>query len=244
MMTNEATTTESSKQQQQQQHPQLQPASTFLPAPAPPVITAETLQYRLDTGNIGKHGGQRGSLTRCAQKYGTLQFHLLSGHPDAEDIEASKQDLVRELELFELEMNKLILYQHQLERQLRTNEEEQRRREGEIASLTQQVRDSTRQARVARETQACFAEYESLARIVNENHPTSVDELQYEIDATRGEVAELEAETNAKDKILKVREAQYQLLLQYMMDLKRSVDDDANDDQSPMEVEDNLYGDL
>ena len=44
--------------------------------PFPPPIISETLQYRLATGNIGKNGGQRGSLTRCAQKFGTLQQRL------------------------------------------------------------------------------------------------------------------------------------------------------------------------
>jgi hypothetical protein len=214
----------------------------------PPPITPETLQYRLDTGNIGKQGGQRSSLTRCAQKFGTLQYHLLASNPDAEAIETSKVDLVRELELFELEMNKLLLWQQQLERQVRTNQEEQWNREKELASLSQQVGESCRQARRARETQRCFAEYEALAKLINDNHPTAIDELQHQIDAMKGELAEVEAETRTKDKVLKVREAQYQLLIQFMMDLKRSADDDLIDEESgkpaPMEVEDNLYGDL
>jgi chromosome segregation ATPase len=216
--------------------------------PFPPPITTETLQYRLDTGNIGKQGGQRSSLTRCAQKFGTLQFHLLTSNPDAEVIESSKGDLVRELELFELEMSKLILWQQQLERQVRVNKDEQQKREQELASLSQQVGQSSRQARMALDTQRCFAEYEALAKLINDSHPTSTDELQHQIDEMKAEVATVEAETNAKNKVLKVREAQYQLLIQYMMDLKRSVDDDAIGEASgkpaPMELEDNLYGDL
>ncbi len=157
-------------------------------------------------------------------------------------------DLVREVELFELEMKKLILWQQQLERQVRRNEEEQRKREKELASLLQQVGESSHQARRARETQRCFAEYEALAKLINDNHPRAIVELQHHIDAMKGELAKVEAETNTKNKILKVREAQYQLLIQFMMDLKRSADDDLIDAESgkpaPMEVEDNLYGDL
>lgn len=212
--------------------------------PFPPPITTVTLQYRLDTGNIGKQGGQRSSLTRCAQKFGTLQFHLLTSNPDAVAIENSKVDLVRELELFELEMNKLILWQQQLERQVRTNQEVQQKRERELASLSQQVGESSRQARMALQTQRCFAEYEALAKLINNNHPTSIDQLQHQIDEMKADMAAVEAETNDKDKILKVREAQYQLLIQFMMDLKRSVDEDSIDEASgkpaPMEVEDNL----
>lgn len=216
--------------------------------PSPPLITAETLQYRLETGNIGKLGGQRSSLTRCAQKYGAFQVRLLAEHPDAEAIETSKQDLVRELELFELEMRKLILWQQQLERQVKRNQEQQQKRELEITMLSKQVKESSNQSKMAREIQGCFAEYEILAKLINDNHPTPIDDLQQQIDGMRSDVNEVGEETNTKDKILKVREAQYQLLIQYMIDMKRSVEEETNDDQlekpAPMEIQDSLYGDL
>ena len=54
------------------------PAGDDQPQPFPPPLVPDTLQYRLDVGNIGKMGGQRGSLTRCAQKFGTFQSKLVS----------------------------------------------------------------------------------------------------------------------------------------------------------------------
>ena len=70
-----------------------------------PPLVAETLQYRLDTGIISKNGGQRGSLTRCAQKYGIFLSKLQTNAPDAEEIEAAKGELVQDLRLYQLEIN-------------------------------------------------------------------------------------------------------------------------------------------
>jgi len=225
-----------------------------------PLITTETLQYRLDTQNFGKSGGQRSSLTRCAQKYGTFRAELSSATPDAELIEKSKNDLVREVELFDLEITKLILWQQNLERQARHNEVIAAERKQTIEAMQQQVDESRALANRSLEQRSCLSEYESLSRVINENHPTSSAELQKEIDQIREEISNLEEASAKKDEIIKVREAQYQLLIQYMMDLKHSLEDDkeeltdqgghgkkqGNDNGNkpqPMEI-DNLYGDL
>lgn len=92
-------------------------------------------------------------------------------------------------------------------------------------------------------------EYESLAKMINDNHPISTTELQKQIDIIQSEISMLEDETIAKDNMLRVREAQFQLLIQYMLDMKQSLkedddeDADADDMVKPMEVDD-LYGDL
>jgi len=229
-----------------------------------PLITAETLQYRLDTHNFGKSGGQRSSLTRCAEKYGSFRSELSSKTPDAEVIEKSKICLVREVELFDLEMTKLILWQHNLERQANRNQVAEAKREREIEDIQLQVRDCRALANRSMERRNCLSEYESLANVINENHPASSTELQQQIDEIQSEISTLEEESASKDEILKVREAQYQLLIQYMLDLKQSLkeDDEQNEHEhedekgvdgeitgnnnnkpQPME-EDDLYGDL
>jgi hypothetical protein len=220
----------------------------------PPPITTETLQYRLDTGNIGKAGGQRSSLTRCAQKYGGFRSMLLSEEPDAEAIETSKQGLLRELGLFELELTKLILYQQSLERQVKRNQEMQANREQELHQFKAGVAESSARANKSKETENCKIEYEALARLINEKHPTSREELQKQIDEMKDETKQLDKEIVEKDQVLKVREAQYQLLLQYMLDLKRSLKEDEEDENDgearkgdkpvPMDVDDSLYADL
>ena len=240
-----------------------------------PFITTETLQYRLDTQNFGKSGGQRGSLTRCAQKYGSYQTELLlSGSTpdngdDAENdntttnnIEKTKLDLIREVELFDLEMTKLILWSNNLETQIKRNDVIQTQRGKELIDIKEQVKESGIHATISSERRNCTMEYNSLAKIINDNHPISSIELKKQIDEIKLEISLLEDETVTKDKTLKVREAQYQLLIQYMLDLKQSLkeddendnDDDDDDDDGkiignnkpePMEVEeDDLYGDL
>ena len=219
-----------------------------------PLITTETLQYRLDTNNSGKSGGQRSSLTRCAQKFGTFRAELSSATPDAEVIEDSKNDLVREVELFDLELTKLILWQHNLVRQTKRNQIAEAEREREIEVLKQQVRESRVLAHASVERKNCLSEYESLARVINDNHPTSSSELRKQTVEIRSEISGLEEARAKKDEILGVREAQYQLLMQYMADLKQSLREDGNDDgkttghdednkPQPMEC-DNLYADL
>mmetsp|Transcript_12143 Transcript_12143/g.28813 ORF Transcript_12143/g.28813 Transcript_12143/m.28813 type:complete len:233 (-) Transcript_12143:1451-2149(-) len=225
-----------------------------------PLITTETLQYRLDTQNFGKSGGQRSSLTRCAQKYGTFRAELSSKTPDAEVIEKCKNDLVREVELFGLEISKLILWQHNLERKASLNEMAEAERERKITQMKQKVDDSRELANKSLEQQNCLAEYESLAKVINENHPTSSIELQKQIDEIQTEISNLEDASAKTDEIINVREVQYQLLIQYMMDLKQALKEDQSKPDSqegdegskgenlddvpqPMDI-DNLYGDL
>jgi hypothetical protein len=241
-----------------------------------PLITTETLQYRLDTQNFGKSGGQRSSLTRCAQKYGAFRAELLSSSntktPTPDDnndntnaevnIEKSKNDVVREVELFDLDITKLILWQRNLERQAKRNEVIEVERKDKIEAMQQQVRESKIIANRSLEQKNCLSEYESLSRVINENHPTSSTELQKEIDEILTEISTLEEASAKKDEIIKVREAQYHLLIQYMMDLKQSLKEDDEEDGNvqgdhgknprnnnhvekpqPMEI-DNLYGDL
>ena len=225
-----------------------------------PLITTETLQYRLDTQNFGKSGGQRSSLTRCAQKYGAFRAELSSKTPDAEVIEKSKNDLVREVELFDLEISKLILWQQNLERQVKLNGVAEAERKQKIADMEQKVDASRTLANKSLEQRNCLAEYESLAKVINENHPTSSMELQKQIDEIRAEISQLENESAKKDEIIKVREIQYQLLIQYIMDLKQSLKEDQEGlntqgedgknagkkfDDKPQAMDiDNLYGDL
>ena len=87
--------------------------------------------------------------------------------------------------------------------------------------------------------------------MINDNHPISTTELQKQIDIIQSEISMLEDETIAKDNMLRVREAQFQLLIQYMLDMKQSLKEDDDEDEDadaddmvkPMEVDD-LYGDL
>jgi hypothetical protein len=199
-------------------------AATF-----PPPLVTETLQYRLDTGNIAKQGGQRGSLTRCAQKFGIFQSNLMASQPDAEAIEKAKQGVSQDLNLCKLELYKLILLQRNLDAQLELNQKAQDGRQAEIDEWSQEVRSSQSEASQAQDMKRCFQEYEALAKLTNENHPQSSGALKEQLSWVEEDIEKLKQEEAETDHLVKVREGQFQLLIQYMLDLKRSLNDTEED---------------
>jgi hypothetical protein len=208
----------------------------------PPALEASTLQYRLETGNIAKQGGQRGSLTRCAQKLGLYQSHLLASHPDAEIIETSKQDLKQDIDLFKLELLKLILLQKNLRTQVALNEEMIEDRQAEIDQSSEEVKAGQSEANLAQETKRCFEEYEAVAKMTNEMYPRSTRELKDKLMTVRKQIEELKKEDAATAHILKVRESQFQLLIMYMTDLKRSLND-ADEQEKLLDLAGQVGGD-
>lgn len=210
-------------------------SGSVVPTLIPPPLVAETLQYRLETGNIAKQGGQRGSLTRCAQKLGTFQSHLLASSPDAEQIESSKQDLLQDLELCQLELYKLILLQRNLDAQVRWNATAEQDRQHEIDTWSESVQSSQAMAQQAQWTKSCFLEYEALATLINDHHPQCSRVLKEKLTEMETQIAELKQEDTMTDQMMKIREGQFHLLIQYMLDLKRSLKD-TNDGEQQMDV--------
>jgi hypothetical protein len=195
----------------------------------PPALVTETLQYRLDTGNIAKQGGQRGSLTRCAQKFGIFQSNLLASQPDAAAIETAKQDLSQDLDMCKLELYKLILLQRNLDAQMELNQEAQDGRTAEIDRWSEEVRSSRSEASQAQDMKRCFQEYEALAKLTNENHPQSAWALKEKLSKVEEQIEKLKQEETETGHLMKVREGQFQLLIQYMLDFKRSLNDTEED---------------
>jgi hypothetical protein len=152
-----------------------------LPSVFPPPITPDMLQFRLDTGNMLKIGGQRGSLTRCVQKYETYRARRFAKESKAQDSHDAKVDLQQEVQLFEVELTKMILWEKGLERQVQQNKQKISKQDEEIVILQQQVKDSTIKANLFLDTQNCLSEYEALAKLINDTHPTSQEELQSKI---------------------------------------------------------------
>jgi hypothetical protein len=236
----------------------------------PPPLIPSTIQARLDTGNIGKGGGQKGSLMRCAQKYGALQSKVLRGgsSDDADAVSQAKEDLEKELSFYQLEVSKLCLMQKTLLQQVEQNQEKEEERLAEIASLTDQVQKVETEASATLETRKCCQEYEALAKLANDKFQSlSRADLEQQIQESRKELERLHEEETTTDHLLKTRAAQFQLLMQYMLDLKESIndkeeeaqitkaapkvkpkkDDATTKEEDPMDVveeEDGLYGDL
>ena len=194
--------------------------------PFPPPLVTETLQHRLITGNISKLGGQRGSLTRCAQRYGAFRSKLTAEKPDAEAIETSKQELSKELNLYKLEITKLILLQKNLEAQVAQNNQMEAEKSKAIEALAEEVAESQGEAHRWQETRKCYMDYENLAKLANANHSQPTSKLKEQISQVQEEIEKFQKEQESVDEVLAVRETQFQLLMQYMLDLKRSLSEE------------------
>jgi hypothetical protein len=225
----------------------------------PPPIGTDILQFRLDTGNMGKLGGQRASLTKCAQALGICIKATSAVGNDRSALQTSKQELKRELHLFELEMTKLLLLQQQREKQVQVNAKILKEREVKITHLQQTVQESSKQAHHALSQQHARQEYDAIAKLILEQHPISQQNLMQKIGDIKQQSQQVDVELSKTNKAMQLRGAQFQLLFQYMNDLKRSLQeeegkktsgkrkrptDNDNTDHDAMDMGDELYGDL
>ena len=204
----------------------------------PPAITTDTLRFRVDTGNMAKSGGQRGSLTRVVQKLGALQAATLdhqhqdqtassTGNIGETTASTAQKEFSREVSLMELEMTKLIMYEQKLQRQIAENEVNEQQMAAEIETMKGRAETTRREAQVAQQTRACLQEYEALAKLINTNHPQSQSDLRQKIETTDAEIESVQNEIDTLSSKIKVREAQYTLLMQYMFDLKADIDNES-----------------
>jgi hypothetical protein len=236
----------------------------------PPPFSPDTLRHRLLTGTMVQSGGQKGSLTRCVQKFALFcQGSEEESDDDKNDINKGREDLIQELTLYRMELTRLVLLQQTLEKESKENSKSESELEQQTQDLSAQVQVSYQKADRARQVQSCFMEYEALAKLANDmflgKTPSSSRELQKEIEKIKHDTVEYEKEEVKLNQTLEVRASQFQLLMQCMLDLKRSLSDDEGEEQeatekltkvcdsktSGMEVDnetgedgDGLYGDL
>jgi len=206
-------------------------SSTAAAAPAPssfavrPLLSDEGLDHRLSIG-AASAGGTRGSLTRCAVRVSRSRAAANRQRQGADDGGAAADDtdeVVRELRFMQLEMTKMVLVVQRLEREIASSRRQIRQLEEEIERETGAVASLRQDQKQASSAQSCQQEYESLAKLISRRHPTpqsvlaeSIESTKKELDAARTELRQREAETS-------VRKSQFQLLIQSMLDLKRSL---------------------
>lgn len=142
---------------------------------------------------------------------------------NAASVSAARKDFSREVSLFELELIKLIMYEQKLERQIATNELAGQQTVAEIEAMKQRADTTRQEADLARKTQSCLQQYEALAKLINTHHPQSQSELHQKHEKTLAEVSSVQSEIDRLASKIKVREAQYTLLMQYMLDLKTDI---------------------
>jgi hypothetical protein len=229
------------------------------------VPTPEIYQQRLSAG-LGLAGGARGSLTRTVGKLTDWQQQQQAAETaDKDDGESSRENLVRELQLMELEMTKLILMHQRQELELReASKMHDRNGDDELATNRAAVEELLDQTKQAASTQSCLTEYESLAVLAVQRHPVSSRALQDQLKAVQDDYEETEKALAKATADVAVRNSQFQSLMQSLLDLKQSLTEpleqttatktgDADDDKPlPMDIEPaekgeedaELYGDL
>jgi hypothetical protein len=231
------------------------------------VPTPAIYQQRLSAG-LGLAGGARGSLTRTVgkltdwQHYQQEQQQQAAETTDQDDGESSRDNLVRELQLMELEMTKLILMHQRQELELReASKRNDRNGDDELATNRAAVEELLDQTKQAASTQSCLTEYESLAVLAVQRHPVSSRALQDQLKAVQDEYEDTEKALTKATADVAVRNAQFQSLMQSLLDLKQSLTEpleqtttsEAGDGTPlPMDIEPaekgeedaELYGDL
>lgn len=232
------------------------------PSQFPPPFSSETFRHRILTGTMIPSGGQKGSLTRCVQKFVLLNQSGSNNDEREEEEDKKLQSLKQELQLYQMELTRLVLLQQNLEKEIQENDTVSKKEiQQQIKELSDQVETTSAEADRARQVESCFLEYEALAKLANSKNQSSSRQLRNEIEKIQQQILEYEQQEKKLDQILKIRQSQFQLLIQHMHDLKRSLDDTeeegegeghiANEDQMLVENDkgaddngDGLYGDL
>jgi len=185
--------------------------------------SSESLHQRL-SARLGNKGGARGSLTRCAGRLGSLQTALQneSGEDRSEAIAQAKAELTREIQLMQIEMTKTVLM-------IQCNQLELQQTQTNIAPLIEEERQVVEKLRSelsqASASQTCQQEYETLAKLASSRHPTSRRALQQQMNDIEQELESTNRDLETATSQVHVREAQFQMLLQCMLDLKQSLNE-------------------
>lgn len=220
---------------------------------AAPSLSNETIQSRLVTGASSK-GGARGSLTRCATKLGLLHAKLNApGGSTDQEIQAVKEELKREVRLFQVEMRKWMIMIQSAEKELQDVTTQEQQMASAVEEKQKEIQELRNQAAKVARTRICWQEYETLAKLARQRSPRRVLQAKMEkanadLEKTKRQLYETAAES-------KVREKQFHLLIQCMLDLKRSLgeaveippmkkkeeeteEDDGKEDEAEAEAED------
>ena len=196
------------------------------PAFAAPTLDNETLELRLSQG-VGS-GGSRGSLSRCATRYREFLAVFLSTQRDdslADAIETCKQDLEREIGLYQVEFRKKSLSVQAMLEDVATVDKALARVDGVLDDLEKATKRLHEEQPPAKRVRHNKEEYEALAKMANSRPSRRV--LIEKMETLEADKAEAETETSRSENDVSVREKQFHLLMQCMTDLKRSLAEDA-----------------
>jgi chromosome segregation ATPase len=201
---------------------------------APPLDNA-VLRQRLLQG-VGAGTAARGSLSKCALKYRDFVARYQDAAGDADAVESTKQDLVRELNLYQVEMTKVGLSVQAANADAAQIDKEREAVAAQIAAAQKDI-DALRKAHPeAKQVRRNLEEYEALAKMAN-TRPSrlTLERKKAKIDAELKEVEE-SVQTNREEKAL--REKQFHLFMQSLFDLKESLAEDVEKKEEAEQGED------
>ena len=188
---------------------------------APPPLSNKTLQHRLLTGASIK-GGTRGSLTRCAAKLGALHAKLNApGGSTDQEILAIKNELKREVRLFQIEMHKMMIMIQSAEKELQDATLQESKMAKIVEEKRQEIQELRKQAATVAKSRKCWLEYEALAKLARKRSPRRI--LQAKMDKAHADLEETRKKLYETASESKIREKQFHLLIQVMTDLRRSL---------------------
>jgi chromosome segregation ATPase len=202
---------------------------------APPPLDNEVLRKRLLQG-VGAGTAARGSLSKCALKYRDFVTRYSAPGDDADAVEATKQELVRELNLYQVEMSKVGLSVQAANADAALMDTEREAVAAQMAAVQQDI-DALRKAHPeAKQVRRNLEEYEALAKMANTRPSRRILEVKKaKIDAEWKQV-EASVQSNREEKAL--REKQFHLFMQSLFDLKESLAEDVEKKEEAEQGED------
>jgi hypothetical protein len=153
--------------------------------------------------------------------------------PASPDIYSS-QDLEREIQLYQVDMKKMLLQikAHRMEsKQLDQSLQEVEQRTSQERQALVELRTQVKRAKRSR---SCLEEYEVLAKLANQRPPRRI--LEEGMNKVQQELTKVKQEETKAAHELITREKQFSLLMQCMLDLKRSLTEPLNDVEESTET--------
>jgi Tho complex subunit 7 len=196
-------------------------SSDGIPAPA---LDHGILRQRLLQG-IGAGNAARGSLSKCLIKYREFLAVYLAGD-NADDVEKAKQDLVRDVGLYQVDMKKVALSLLAASHDTRGVETQIVDIESSIESVQAEIEDLRRAHPEAKQVRRNLEEYEALAKMASTRPSRRVSEERSA--KVKIELEQFEASILKSNEDKSIREKQFHLFMQSMFDLKESFENDAD----------------
>lgn len=190
---------------------------------APPTLDQAILRQRLLQG-VGAGNAVRGSLSKCAIKYREFLSMYFSAE-GADAVETAKQDLVRDVDLYQVDMRKIVLSLMAIEEDTRSVETDIGATEDQIDSVRKEIEGLRREHPEAKQIRRNLEEYEALAKMAGTRPSRRL--LEKRTAEVNSELQKFESSILKNNERKSLREKQFLSFMRAMLDLKESVDEDA-----------------